>query len=134
MGSVLQVGDVVGLRGDLGAGKSELARAVIWTVAGSEIEVPSPTFTLIQTYHLPNLLLGHADFYRIGSPDEVEGLGLENVVQCGALLVEWPELAYAALPVRPLLLTLEEAIEPEERILTIKAPSSWQRRLARLLP
>ena len=81
------------LEGDLGAGKSELARAVIRSLAGAEIAVPSPTFTLVQTYELPALEVSHADLYRLGDAGEVGELGLEECWQRGALLVEWPERA-----------------------------------------
>ena len=84
---------VVLLEGDLGAGKSELARAVIRSLAGAEIAVPSPTFTLVQTYELPGLEVSHADLYRLADDGEVAELGLDECWQRGALLVEWPERA-----------------------------------------
>lgn len=89
----LRRGDVVLLEGDLGAGKSELARALIRARAGSDIAVPSPTFTLLQVYDLPGLELAHADLYRLADPAEVRELGLEDCWAEGALLVEWPERA-----------------------------------------
>jgi tRNA threonylcarbamoyl adenosine modification protein YjeE len=126
---------VVGLSGDLGAGKSELARALIRARAGAEIEVPSPTFTLLQLYELPDLLLGHADLYRLGDPDEIVTLGLDEVLQRGALVVEWPERAEGTLPGDdPLMLTLTETDRPDARRLTIQAGRSWQDRLAGMLP
>ncbi len=95
------------LEGDLGAGKSELARAVIRARAGAEIEVPSPTFTLLQVYDLPGLAVGHADLYRLAGPGEVHELGLEDCWAGGALLVEWPGRAPGAWPAERLQVELE---------------------------
>jgi tRNA threonylcarbamoyl adenosine modification protein YjeE len=125
---------VVGLSGDLGAGKSELARGLIRARAGAAIEVPSPTFTLLQLYELPDLLIGHADLYRLGDPDEIVTLGLDEVLQRGALVVEWPERAHGALPGDPLMLMLTETDRPDARLLMIEAGPSWQDRLQALLP
>ncbi|WP_276202856.1 tRNA (adenosine(37)-N6)-threonylcarbamoyltransferase complex ATPase subunit type 1 TsaE [Geminicoccus roseus] len=133
LAGVLRPGDLVGLSGDLGAGKSELARAVIRARAGAEIEVPSPTFTLLQIYELRDLLIGHADLYRLGDPDEVRTLGLEDVVERGALLVEWPEHA-EHLPGDPLMLTLQETERPNARRLRIDASAGWADRMRTLQP
>lgn len=105
----MRPGDVVLLEGDLGAGKSELARAVIRARAGAAIEVPSPTFTLLQVYDLPGLGIGHADLYRLGEPGEVLELGLEDCWADGALLVEWPGRAPGFWPVERLRVRLEAA-------------------------
>ena len=93
----LEPGSVVLLEGDLGAGKSEFARAVIHALAGEPITVPSPTFTLLQSYALPALEVGHADLYRIAEPGEIAEIGLEECWRHGALLVEWPERAPLAV-------------------------------------
>ena len=102
----LQPGDVVLLEGDLGAGKTEFARSVIQAVGGSSITVPSPTFTLLQSYDLPGLEVGHADLYRVGEPDEIAELGLEECWARGALLVEWPERAPWLWPAERLAVAL----------------------------
>jgi tRNA threonylcarbamoyl adenosine modification protein YjeE len=91
--ALLGPGDVVLLDGDLGAGKSEFARAVIRALAGAPITVPSPTFTILQSYSLPKLEIGHADLYRIADDGEFAEIGLEECWRDGALLVEWPERA-----------------------------------------
>jgi tRNA threonylcarbamoyladenosine biosynthesis protein TsaE len=90
----LQPGDVVALSGGLGAGKTTLARAII-AALGHEDEVPSPSFTIVETYAAPPLRLPlvHADFYRLEHPDEALELGLDDYREGAALLAEWPENA-----------------------------------------
>jgi tRNA threonylcarbamoyl adenosine modification protein YjeE len=105
----LDPGSVVLLEGDLGAGKSEFARAVIRTVAGAAITVPSPTFTLLQVYALPALEVAHADLYRLAEESEAQELGLEECWRHGALLVEWPERAPSLWPAERLELQLAQA-------------------------
>jgi len=88
----LRCGDVVLLRGDLGAGKSVFARSLIRTLAGKpDLEVPSPTFPLVQTYDTPKGDVWHFDLYRLKHPDEVFELGWEDALAGGIVLVEWPE-------------------------------------------
>lgn len=90
----LRAGDVVALEGGLGAGKTTLARAII-AALGYAGEVPSPTFTIIETYDAPPLSLpvAHADFYRLEHPGEVEELGLDDYREGAALIAEWPDHA-----------------------------------------
>jgi tRNA threonylcarbamoyladenosine biosynthesis protein TsaE len=88
----LRPGDVVALSGGLGAGKTTLARAVI-AALGYRGEVPSPTFTILETYDDLDPPLVHADFYRLESVNEVEELGLDDYREGAALLAEWPENA-----------------------------------------
>ena len=87
----LKPGDVVTLRGDLGTGKSELARALIRTLMQEDINVPSPTFTLVQTYDTPKGELWHFDFYRIEDPEEADELGLDEALSQHMVVMEWPE-------------------------------------------
>jgi N-acetylmuramate 1-kinase len=92
-------GDVITLSGDLGAGKTAAARAMIRYLAGDDtLEVPSPTFTLAQTYDLPAFPLLHADLYRINDVAELEEIGLSPMPEGTVTLIEWPERASAALP------------------------------------
>jgi N-acetylmuramate 1-kinase len=92
-------GDVITLTGDLGAGKTAAARAMIRYLAGDEtIEVPSPTFTLAQSYELPPYPLVHADLYRVNHPSELEEIGLSPLPEATVVLIEWPERAANALP------------------------------------
>ncbi|WP_420131346.1 tRNA (adenosine(37)-N6)-threonylcarbamoyltransferase complex ATPase subunit type 1 TsaE, partial [Rhodopseudomonas sp.] len=92
-------GDVITLSGDLGAGKTAAARAMIRYLAGDdEFEVPSPTFTLVQSYELPPFPLLHADLYRIEDPGELEEIGLSPLPEGAVALIEWPERAPDAMP------------------------------------
>jgi len=92
-------GDVITLSGDLGAGKTAAARAMIRYLAGDDdLEVPSPTFTLAQTYDLPLFPLIHADLYRINDAAELEEIGLSPLPEGAVALIEWPERAPEALP------------------------------------
>jgi tRNA threonylcarbamoyl adenosine modification protein YjeE len=92
-------GDVITLSGDLGAGKTAAARAMIRYLAGDDaLEVPSPTFTLAQTYDLPPFPLVHADLYRVNDANELEEIGLSPLPEGTVALIEWPERAASALP------------------------------------
>jgi tRNA threonylcarbamoyl adenosine modification protein YjeE len=96
---LISPGDVITLSGDLGAGKTAAARAMIRYLAGDDsIEVPSPTFTLAQSYDLPSLSLVHADLYRVNDPLELEEIGLSPLPEATVALIEWPERAASALP------------------------------------
>lgn len=96
---LLSAGDVVTLSGDLGAGKTAAARALIRYLAqDDDLEVPSPTFTLAQTYDLPPFPLLHADLYRVNDPDELEEIGLSPLPDGTVALIEWPERAPRMLP------------------------------------
>ena len=88
----LQPGDVVALSGGLGAGKTTLARAII-AALGHEGEVPSPTFTIVETYDALDPPLVHADFYRLENPREADELGLDDYREGAALIAEWPDKA-----------------------------------------
>lgn len=97
--NALEPGDMVTLSGDLGAGKTAFARALIRHLAGDpDIAVPSPTFTLMQVYELPRLTLAHADLYRLSGPDELAELGLDEIAATGVVLMEWPDRAGDGLP------------------------------------
>lgn len=95
----LAKGDLVTLQGDLGTGKSTLARAIIRTIADDdEYEVPSPTFTLVQNYPELRLPIAHTDLYRLSAAEELDELGLDEALESGAVLVEWPEQGAGVLP------------------------------------
>lgn len=95
----LKPGDVVALKGDLGAGKTTLARAIIRAAAGDpDLIVPSPTFTLVETYATPVGTYWHFDLYRLETPEQVFELGWEEALAEGIVLLEWPERLGALLP------------------------------------
>src|SRR6266536_1846346 len=99
LASILKAGDLVTLSGDLGAGKTAFARALIRHLAGDEaLDVPSPTFTLVQTYALPRFAVVHADLYRVGHPGELAELGIDDDAGNSVVLLEWPDRAGDALP------------------------------------
>ena len=127
LGDLLEGEDVVLLAGGLGAGKTTFARALIRHLAGSPIEVPSPTFTLVQDYPFEHLTLRHADLYRVVDPLELLELGLDRVEAGTALLVEWPERGGDLLPHG---LAIRFVIAgPELRDLELDVPPGWQGRL-----
>jgi tRNA threonylcarbamoyladenosine biosynthesis protein TsaE len=132
LAGLLQSGDVVALRGVLGAGKTELARALIRARAGAEIEVPSPSYTLVQDYHLPGLIIRHIDLYRIADATELLELGLDTPAAGEAWLIEWPERAGASLPADRLDLELRQGDAPDARIARLMAGSSWGDRIEAL--
>ena len=108
----LQVGDAVCLYGPLGAGKSTLARALIRALTRPDEEVPSPTFTLVQTYDAA-FPVSHFDLYRLGSADEAGELGLDEALSEGAAVIEWPQRLEGHLPHSRLDIEIE--IEGEGR-------------------
>ncbi|MBP0617964.1 tRNA (adenosine(37)-N6)-threonylcarbamoyltransferase complex ATPase subunit type 1 TsaE [Jiella mangrovi] len=129
---VLAAGDVVALSGDLGAGKSTLARAVIRALAGNgDLEVPSPTYTLVQPYETEPPV-AHFDLYRLASGDELDELGFAEAAEAGIVLVEWPDRAPDAL--RAATITIDLAVDPEGgRQATIGAGERAAARLERTL-
>ena len=123
----LQPGDVVALSGGLGVGKTTLSRAIISTL-GHDGEVPSPTFTIVETYDHLEPPVVHADFYRLEHPDEAEELGLDDYREGAALLAEWPEHAGGfANEAGCLQITLE--ISGKGRLAVVEAGANWQGRL-----
>jgi tRNA threonylcarbamoyl adenosine modification protein YjeE len=119
---LLRAGDAVALWGDLGAGKTTLARAILRALGVTE-EVPSPTFTLVQSYETPRLTVAHYDLYRLKSARELHELGFREALEDGAVLVEWPERAPEFLPDETLHLRL--ALEDEGRRVKITGPERW---------
>lgn len=127
----LKIGDCLTLSGDLGAGKSTLARAFLRTLADDEnLEVPSPTFTLVQIYPL-RIPVSHFDLYRLADSSELDELGLDEALAEGICLVEWPEVAEDALPRDRVLLTLEHMASG--RLATITAAGPQANRIGRTL-
>ena len=112
-------GDAVLLQGDLGAGKTTLARSILLAL-GHTGETPSPTFTLLQSYDL-TLPIAHLDLYRLKRPEEIEELGLEDALIEGAALIEWPEQADGYLPTDALTV----ALTSEPRSAALSGGGRW---------
>lgn len=105
LAEMAQVGDVFALYGTLGMGKSVLARAFIQVLTKAE-EVPSPTFTLVQSYEAPDFEIYHFDLYRLKTPEEIFELGMEEALYGGVCLIEWPEKMAGYLPKNCFSLTI----------------------------
>ncbi len=118
----LTQGDAVLLQGDLGSGKTTLARAIL-TALGVDETVPSPTFTLVQTYGTSRLPVSHYDLYRLKRASEMDELGLEEALDDGAALIEWPERAEGRLPADALTVHLSA---DSERRATLAGPPRWR--------
>lgn len=133
-------GDLIALSGDLGAGKTTLARALISALqGGAREEVPSPTFTLVQAYATPRMAVAHFDLYRLNDPSELQELGLDHALQTGLALIEWPERAGGSIPESRLDVQLEDEgagstmAENGTRRITLTGHGDWAIRLERLL-
>ncbi len=115
----LKPGDVVGLKGPLGSGKTTLARAILRAAAGDpDLIVPSPTFTLVEVYDTPRGTYWHFDLYRLEAPEQVFELGWEEALTGGIVLIEWPERLGELLP-QHLGVTLEMAGEGRRALLDV---------------
>jgi len=123
-----QVGDVLTLNGNLGAGKTEFARAFVRAKLGPEMVVQSPTFNLVNVYDDVEPALWHFDLYRLKSSEEVWELGIEEAFAEGVTLIEWPERLGGMRLKNQLDITIE-ILEGEKRIFHIVADESWHGRL-----
>lgn len=122
---LIRPGDVVTLSGDLGAGKTSLARGLLRAL-GLQGEAPSPSFAIVQPYDPPEVRLPvlHVDLYRLEDPSELEELGLDDAEPDTLLLVEWPDRAGEGAWPHALRLSLE-AMPQGGRRLTWEAPAAW---------
>ena len=131
----LRAGDTLLLSGDIGAGKTFFARALIQArleALDAWEDVPSPTFTVVQVYDLQVCDLWHVDLYRLTSSSEVPALGLEDAFETGICLVEWPDRLGPFRPEAPLELSFQATGETS-RTLSLKLPEPWASRLEPLL-
>jgi tRNA threonylcarbamoyladenosine biosynthesis protein TsaE len=129
-------GDAILLSGDLGAGKTHFARAFINALTPAPEEVPSPTFTLVQSYageaSGEPVEIWHFDLYRLKSPEETLELGIEDAFADGISLVEWPDRLGDLAPREHLELHLEIAADGATRSARLRATPQWRERLAGL--
>jgi tRNA threonylcarbamoyl adenosine modification protein YjeE len=129
---VITAGDVIALSGGLGAGKTSLVRAIIRHLAGAEINVPSPTFTMAQDYPDLRVPVVHYDLYRVRQPSELTEIGFGTADAGAALLIEWPERAGDLLPSGALRIDL--AVERGARRAVLSGGAGWQGRLGSAAP
>ncbi len=129
---LLRAGDVVALEGDLGAGKTAFARALIRELTGGEEEVPSPTFTLLQTYEAPDFDIWHFDLYRLEKPEDAFELGIEDAMAEGVTLIEWPDRLGRYLPRDRLIVRMDYADGESARVATLSGDGGWRGRIAGL--
>lgn len=127
---LLAAGDVILLSGPVGAGKTHFARHLIQTILTQPEDVPSPTFTLVQTYETRAGPLWHSDLYRIGTVDEIEELGLTEAFDTAICLVEWPDRLGPLHPEAALDIQLDYATDDDTRQLTAHwADARWNKKL-----
>lgn len=137
----IRPGDLVTLQGDLGAGKTTFARGFIRALAaaaggrsfGDSLEIPSPTYTIAQSYPDLSCPITHFDLYRLADPQELHEIGLDAALDAGAALVEWPEQAEGALPAPAFALRLEDGPTADVRAITVTASKSHAERLRRIV-
>ena len=123
---VLQPGDAVCLWGALGAGKSTLARGLIRALTTPDEDVPSPTFTLVQTYDADGFVIAHFDLYRLSQASEAFELGIDEAIDDGVALIEWPERLSGRLPLCRLDIELEVA--GDGRVARLKPQGAFEDR------
>lgn len=128
LGKELEVGDIIALYGNLGAGKTTLARGIL-AGCGFLGEVPSPSFAIVQNYDPPScrIPVAHVDLYRIDEPAELQELGIEDMMETGALLVEWPD-RWPALAGPQLLRITIDNVDDTDRRLTVSHGDAWKGR------
>lgn len=123
-------GDVILLEGPIGAGKTHFVRSVVQarlSAVGRNEDVPSPTFTLVQTYDAGDAELWHADLYRLSDPGEVLELGLDEAFETAICFVEWPDRLGEAAPPGAIRIALNQGRHDDERVLTVlEGQDRWQ--------
>jgi tRNA threonylcarbamoyladenosine biosynthesis protein TsaE len=124
---LLSAGDTLLLEGEIGAGKSTFARALIRARLGRMEDVPSPTFTLVQTYEDPAGDIWHCDLYRLTHPDEALELGLAEAFETAICLIEWPDRLGNEAPQDALKLAFVAGQDAHD--ITVSGPSPWTERL-----
>ncbi|HSV28766.1 MAG TPA: tRNA (adenosine(37)-N6)-threonylcarbamoyltransferase complex ATPase subunit type 1 TsaE [Candidatus Omnitrophota bacterium] len=134
LAGLARAGDVVALHGDLGTGKSTLARAFVRALTDPDEEVPSPTFTLVQTYETAIGEVWHFDLYRLEKADDAYELGIEDAFTDGICLIEWPDRLGRLMPRDRLDLALSAGVEATARTATLTSHGAWDDRIGELAP
>ena len=130
LANTLTQGDVVLLSGPVGAGKSHFCRSLIGEILTLPEDIPSPTFTLVQTYDTTAGSLWHSDLYRISSPYEIEELGLTEAFDKAICLVEWPDRLGSLAPDNALSITLSYGDSDTARVLDADwSDEKWSKRV-----
>ena len=130
LGACLKPGDTLLLEGPIGAGKTHFARSLIQSRLPLPEDVPSPTFTLVQTYDADGVEIWHADLYRLTSPDDVVELGLVDAFETAICLVEWPDRLGTLAPQNALTLRFAQGTSEDERdLLLLWTAPEWASRL-----
>ncbi|MES2034333.1 MAG: tRNA (adenosine(37)-N6)-threonylcarbamoyltransferase complex ATPase subunit type 1 TsaE [Pseudomonadota bacterium] len=124
----IRAGEAVCLTGPLGAGKSTLARALVRALTTPDEDVPSPTFTLVQFYEAAAFPIAHFDLYRLSDPDEAYEIGLDEALEEGAAIIEWPQRLEGRLP--PDRLDIEIGFDEtgDSRRARLTAHGAWEGR------
>ena len=126
-------GDCILLNGDLGAGKTAFARGFIQTLSPASTEIVSPTFNLVQTYPASGIMIWHFDLYRLKTQQDTQEIGLEEALQSGITLIEWPELAKDLYPPSALHVHITLGSAPGDRQLSFSGLAAhWKDRLCKL--
>jgi tRNA threonylcarbamoyladenosine biosynthesis protein TsaE len=127
---LLQPGEAVCLWGPLGAGKSTLARGLVRALTKPDEDVPSPTFTLVQFYETADFSLAHFDLYRLTRADEADEIGLDEALDQGAVVIEWPERLEGRLPADRLdiEIAMAGAGAGEHRVARLTPHGAWEGR------
>jgi tRNA threonylcarbamoyladenosine biosynthesis protein TsaE len=121
----LQAGDLIELRGDLGSGKTTLARSIIRKLSGNEAtEVTSPTFNIVHLYEAPIFTIWHFDLYRIKHCEELIEIGIDEALSDGLSIIEWPDIAEKILPQEKLVINLSCG-KDDERMLSLEGYGKW---------
>lgn len=129
----LKSGDVIALDGTLGVGKTAFARALINAMPGEAEDVPSPTFTLVQTYQRGDAEIWHFDLYRLEEPEDAFELGIEDAFTDAISLIEWPGKLGNYLPKKHLRIVLAQDGESDTRTLQVIGDNDWRERLSEFM-
>ncbi len=129
LSDILQSGDIIALWGDIGVGKTTLARNIIQNLCGDEINVPSPTFPLLQIYDAPEFQIWHMDLYRINAAEDVFELGVEDAFYDCLSLIEWPDKMAGYLPLARLDIVIDIDIKNNTRSIYLQGDENWALRL-----